>query len=128
VSAITANTSRTRPRSTQVSVAQEIIPSKDFYYDSSVTRPGRRKRDDSRYAEQAQRLAEQLRSLRDGAGLSQQQLAVRAEVSVATVSKIETGAVREPGYFTVIAMLNALNAAAGEHFPHGALPHRMQEG
>jgi predicted transcriptional regulator len=79
-----------------------------------VTRPGRRKRADSRYAEQAQRLAEQLRSLRDQAGLSQEQLAARAEVSVATVSKIETGAVREPGYFTVLSMLDVLHAATGK--------------
>jgi transcriptional regulator with XRE-family HTH domain len=79
-----------------------------------MTRPGRRKRADSRYAEQAQRLAEQLRSMRDRAGLSQEQLATRAEVSVATVSKIETGAVREPGYFTVVAMLGVLSAAIEE--------------
>lgn len=79
-----------------------------------MTRPGRRKRADSRYAEQALRLAEQLRSLRDRAGLSQEQLAAQAEVSVATVSKIETGVVREPGYFTVIAMLDTLNAVIGE--------------
>lgn len=79
-----------------------------------MTRPGRRKRADSLYAEQALRLAEQLRSLRDRAGVSQEQLAAQAEVSVATVSKIETGVVREPGYFTVVAMLNALNAAIGE--------------
>jgi transcriptional regulator with XRE-family HTH domain len=79
-----------------------------------MTRPGRRKRADSRYAEQAQRLADQLRSLRERAGLSQEQLAARAEVSVATVSKIETGAVREPGYFTVVAMLGVLEVAVGE--------------
>lgn len=79
-----------------------------------MTRPGRRKRADSRYTEQAQRLADHLRSLRERAGLSQEQLAVRAAVSVATVSKIETGAVREPGYFTVIAMLGVLDVAAEE--------------
>ena len=79
-----------------------------------MTRPGRRKRADSRYAEQAQRLADRLRSLREQEGLSQEQLAARAEVSVATVSKIETGAVREPGYFTVIAMLGALGVAVEE--------------
>jgi len=79
-----------------------------------VTRPGRKKRADSRYAEQAQRLAERLRSLRERAGLSQEQLAARAQVSVATVSKIETGVVREPGYFTVVAMLGALGAATEE--------------
>jgi len=79
-----------------------------------MTRPGRRKRADSRYAEQAQRLADRLRSLRERAGLSQEQLAARAEVSVATVSKIETGAVREPGYFTVVAMLGVLEVAVEE--------------
>jgi hypothetical protein len=35
-------------------------------------------------------------------------------VSVATVSKIETGVVREPGYFTVAAMLEALKVALEE--------------
>ena len=79
-----------------------------------MTRPGRRKRADSRHAEEAQRLAEHLRSMRSQAGLSQEQLAARAEVSVATVSKIETGIVQEPGYFTVVAMLDALKAATGE--------------
>lgn len=79
-----------------------------------MTRPGRRKHADSRYAERAQQLAEQLRSLRNRAGLSQEQLAARAEVSVATVSKIETGVVREPGYFTVVAMLDALSTVIGE--------------
>jgi transcriptional regulator with XRE-family HTH domain len=79
-----------------------------------VTRPGRRKRTDSRYAEQAQRLAERLRSMRERAGLSQEQLAARAQVSVATVSKIETGVVREPGYFTVVAMLGVLGATTEE--------------
>jgi transcriptional regulator with XRE-family HTH domain len=79
-----------------------------------VTRPGRRKHADSRYAEQAQRLAARLRSKRDQAGLSQEELASRAGVSVATVSKIETGAVREPGYFTVVALMDVLNAASEE--------------
>jgi len=79
-----------------------------------VIRPGRKKRADSRYAEEAQRLAEHLRSLRYRAGLSQEQLATRAEVSVATVSKIETGVVREPGYFTVVAILDALKAASAQ--------------
>jgi DNA-binding XRE family transcriptional regulator len=94
--------------------ANKLLLVKLYCYAGSVTRPGRRKRADSRYAEEAQRLAEQLRSLRDRAGLSQEQLAVRAEVSVATVSKIETGAVREPGYFTVVAMQGALKAAIEE--------------
>lgn len=44
--------------------------------------------------------------------MSQEQLAFRAEVSAATVRKIETGVVLEPGYFTVLAILGALGVAA----------------
>jgi len=75
-----------------------------------VNRPGRRRRADSRYADQADRLAKRLRALRTRAGLTQEQLAARAQVAVATVRKIETGAVVEPGYFTVMALLHALEA------------------
>jgi transcriptional regulator with XRE-family HTH domain len=77
-----------------------------------VTRPGRRKRADSRYLEQAQRLSAGLRSLRERRGMSQEELAARAELSVATVRKIEKGTVVEPGYFTVLALLGALGAGA----------------
>jgi hypothetical protein len=37
--------------------------------------------------------------------------AARARVAVGTVRKIETGAVVEPGYFTVIGLLGALGVA-----------------
>lgn len=73
-----------------------------------MARPGRKRRADSPYADQAERLAERLRALRAQAGLTQEQLAARAQVAVATVRKIETGAVVEPGYFTVMALLGAL--------------------
>lgn len=75
-----------------------------------MTRPGRRRRADSRYAEQAGRLAEWLRDRRVQAGMSQEQLAGRAQVAVATVRKIEKGVVIEPGYFTVLALMHALGA------------------
>jgi transcriptional regulator with XRE-family HTH domain len=75
-----------------------------------MTRPGRRRRADSPYAAQAERLAAWLRDLREQAGLTQEQLAARAQVAVATVRKIETGAVVEPGYFTVTALLHALGS------------------
>jgi len=77
-----------------------------------VTRPGRRRRADSRYAEQAGRLAEWLRDRRMQAGMSQEQLAGRAQVAVATVRKIEKGVVIEPGYFTVLALMHALGATS----------------
>ena len=66
-----------------------------------MTRPGRRRRADSPYAEQAARLAAWLRDRREQAQLSQQQLAARAELAVATVRKIETGAVIEPGWLLI---------------------------
>jgi transcriptional regulator with XRE-family HTH domain len=75
-----------------------------------MARPGRRRRADSRYAGQAKVLAAWLRSRREHAEMSQEQLAARAGVSVATVRNIETGAVVEPGYFTVMALATALGA------------------
>ena len=60
-------------------------------------RRGRRRRAASRYGKQAEVLAAQLRALRGQAGLTQEQLAASAGVAVATVRKIETGAVVEPG-------------------------------
>jgi transcriptional regulator with XRE-family HTH domain len=79
-----------------------------------VVRPGRPRRADSRYAEQATRLSAWLRARRQDSGLSQQQLAATADVAVATVRNIETGAVVEPGYFTVIALTRALGATPSE--------------
>jgi transcriptional regulator with XRE-family HTH domain len=70
-----------------------------------VTR-GRRRKANSRYAPQAARLAGQLRELREDAGITQERLAAQAGVSIATVRKIETGAVMEPGYFTVMALMS----------------------
>ena len=75
-----------------------------------MTRPGRRRRADSPYVEQAARLAASLRDRREQAELSQEQLAARARVAVATVRKIERGIVIEPGYFTVLALMQALGA------------------
>jgi transcriptional regulator with XRE-family HTH domain len=78
-----------------------------------VTR-GRRSRANSRYAAQAARLAGQLRELRQSAGMTQERLAAQAGVGIATVRKIETGAVVEPGYFTVTALMAALGTSPGE--------------
>jgi transcriptional regulator with XRE-family HTH domain len=40
--------------------------------------------------------------------MTQEQLALRAGIAVSTVRKIETGVVIEPGYFTVLSLLRAL--------------------
>lgn len=52
-----------------------------------------------------------MRALRDQHGLTQQELAVRAQVAIGTVRNIETATVVEPGYFTVLALLEALDIA-----------------
>lgn len=77
-------------------------------------RPGRRKREASRYIGPAAQLSAQLRALREQAGLTQLELATRAEVSEATVRKIEQGRVVEPGFFTVMALLRELGATPEE--------------
>jgi DNA-binding XRE family transcriptional regulator len=76
-----------------------------------VARPGRRKRAESRYAEQSERLAARLRALREQHGMTQEQLAAQAEISVATVRNIERRVVVEPSLFTVLAMVRVLGAS-----------------
>jgi transcriptional regulator with XRE-family HTH domain len=75
---------------------------------------GRRRRADSRYAAQAARLAEYLRARREAQGISQERLAADATVGLSTVRKIETGAVVEPGYFTVLAIMSALGISPAD--------------
>ena len=75
-----------------------------------MAQPGRKKREDSPYAEQSQRLSTWLRSLRESAGLSQDQLARRAGVTIATLRKLEAGKIVNPGHFIVMALLGALDA------------------
>jgi transcriptional regulator with XRE-family HTH domain len=75
-----------------------------------VAQPGRKRREDSPYAEQSRRLSASLRSLREGAGLSQEELARRADVTLATLRKLEAGQVVNPGHFIVMALLGTLGA------------------
>jgi transcriptional regulator with XRE-family HTH domain len=83
-------------------------------YHSNVVHPGRKRREDSPYTVQAQRLAARVRSLREVADLTQEQLAARARVPLATLRTIEGGRVANPGHFTVMAVLGALGAQAEE--------------
>lgn len=78
-----------------------------------ITR-GRRRRADSPYAAKAALLADQLRERRTSIGITQERLAALAGVGIATVRKIETGVVVEPGYFTVMALMSALGTSPGE--------------
>jgi transcriptional regulator with XRE-family HTH domain len=54
-------------------------------------------------------LATRLRALRTDRGWTQEQLAGRAQVAVSTLRKIESGRVVEPGYFTMLSLVNALD-------------------
>ena len=82
--------------------------------------PGRKRRADSRYAVQAAHLAAQLRARRLRADLTQEQLAARAGIALSTLRKIETGQVVEPGYFTILALLQVLGISAGELNANGS--------
>jgi transcriptional regulator with XRE-family HTH domain len=73
-----------------------------------IVPPGRARRDESRFRDQANRLAARLHSLRQDRGMTQEQLAARAQVAVSTLRKIESGRVVEPGYFTVLSLAAAL--------------------
>lgn len=91
-------------------------------------RPGRRSRTNSRYAGQAARLSEKLRELRVSAGMTQERLAARAEVAVSTVRKIESGDVIEPGFFTVLALIDALGVSLDEFGRSPAHAQQQQNG
>ena len=76
--------------------------------------PGRRKRADNPHLEGASRLAIRLRQFRERAKKTQEEVAATAGLSVATVRKIETGAVTEPGYFTVLAIASAVGVSIAD--------------
>lgn len=78
---------------------------------------GRTRRENSRFFGQAQELAARLRSMRAQKGLTQEQLAGRAQVAVSTLRKIESGRVIEPGYFTMLSIAAALEIEIHELNP-----------
>ena len=80
-----------------------------------ITR-GRRRRAESRYVAQAAELAGKLRERRESVGITQERLNKGKPdlLGIATVRKIETGVVIEPGYFTVMALMSALGTSPEE--------------
>ena len=62
----------------------------------------------------AKKLSERLRSLREAKGLSQQELATGADVSMSLVSKLEQGTKADPRVSTVLALASALGVAPGD--------------
>ena len=62
-------------------------------------------------AERGVALSDRLRELRHAAGLSQEQLARRANVTTGVVHKLEQGRVDDPQWSTIQKLAKALNAS-----------------
>jgi transcriptional regulator with XRE-family HTH domain len=60
------------------------------------------------------KIAYRLRSLREAAGLSQQDVAERAELSLSLVAKMEQGRKADPRASTLLALAGALDVRAGQ--------------
>jgi predicted transcriptional regulator len=58
-----------------------------------------------------------LRELRTSVEIAQEGLAALAGVGIATVRKIETSALVEPGYFTIMALMAVPGTSPGELAP-----------
>lgn len=67
-------------------------------------------------------LGKQLQSARLAAGLTQQGLCQRANLSFSTLTKIERGAIKSPSIFTIQAIATALNMSLDALMGNAALP------
>jgi transcriptional regulator with XRE-family HTH domain len=75
---------------------------------------GRTARADNPYAEHAARLAGALRAARERRGMSREELARRSGISTATLTKIESRATHDPGFFTVARLAEVLRVGLDE--------------
>lgn len=89
-----------------------------------MVKPGRKPRAESRFTDEADRLAQLVKAARNGADLSQEEAANLADVSSSWLSKLERGAVIEPGLFPVLALLQALDVADVADVLRGITPER----
>jgi putative hydrolase of the HAD superfamily len=69
-------------------------------------------------------LGKRLQAARQAAGLTQQQLCQRANLSFSTLTKIERGAIRAPSIFTVQAIAGALGSGLDELLGTSPAPSR----
>ncbi|MDL2341559.1 MAG: HAD-IA family hydrolase [Patescibacteria group bacterium] len=67
-------------------------------------------------------LGKQLQSARQAAGLTQQALCQRANLSFSTLTKIERGAIKSPSIFTIQAIATALNMSLDALMGNASLP------
>jgi transcriptional regulator with XRE-family HTH domain len=65
-------------------------------------------------ADRASTLGRRLRSARESAGLSREQLIRSTQLSVETLRKIETGAAKTPELYSVVAIAKALGLDLNE--------------
>jgi FMN phosphatase YigB (HAD superfamily) len=65
-------------------------------------------------------LGKQLQKARQAAGLTQQQLCQKANLSFSTLTKIERGAIKAPSIFTIQAIASAVNLSLDELVGHSA--------
>jgi transcriptional regulator with XRE-family HTH domain len=61
----------------------------------------------------AKAIAARLKALREGAGLSQQDVAMRADLSLSQVAKMEQGKKADPRASTLLALAGALGVSPG---------------
>jgi transcriptional regulator with XRE-family HTH domain len=66
-------------------------------------------------------LSKRLKVLRKEAGLSQEGLARRADISLNVMNRIETGAVTDPHFSTLVGISGALGLTVGELLGEGSL-------
>ncbi|HET7060371.1 MAG TPA: HAD-IA family hydrolase [Candidatus Saccharimonadales bacterium] len=69
-------------------------------------------------------LGKRLQQARQSAGLTQQQLCQKANLSFSTLTKIERGAIKSPSIFTIQAIAGALNLNLDELVGNSASPAR----
>ena len=69
-------------------------------------------------------LGKRLQEARQAAGLTQQQLCQKANLSFSTLAKIERGAIKSPSIFTVRAIAEALNSTVDQLIGSPALAGR----
>src|SRR4051812_38179428 len=71
---------------------------------------------------QAEAIGRRIRDLRLGADLSAEQLAARAETSLASISRVERGLVREPSYALLSRIATALGFTTIDAMLGGEVP------
>jgi transcriptional regulator with XRE-family HTH domain len=71
----------------------------------------------------AKALSQRIKQLREAAGLSQQEVAMRGDLSLSLVAKLEQGKKADPRASTLLALARALEVRPGslldDLFPHG---------